>query len=314
MAEASRLVHIVDDVPELHGRGEDAEALVLIHQLDGFLDAGNAASLATQQLLAQSSGRVVASFEVDDLYDYRARRPPMTFAENHYESYEAPRLVVRLNHDAEGTPYLLLHGPEPDTQWEAFAEAVRRVVEHFGVRLTVALGAVPMAVPHTRPVMLTNHATSQELLVSDNIWRGQIRIPASAQSVLELRLGEWGHDAMGFVAHIPHYVAQFDYPFAGLSLLESVAGVTGLKWSVDSIRLAGEAKMAEISAQIEDSDEVREVVAGLEQQYDAFNRADSGEESPLPLAEEKNLPTGEELGAEFERFLAGLNRPDRPEE
>ena len=315
MAEPSRLVHIVDVVPELLESSDGAgPGPVLIHQLDGFLDAGNAASLATQHLLTQSSGRVVASFAVDDLYDYRARRPPMTFAEDHYEDYEAPRLVVRLNHDGAGTPYLLLSGPEPDTQWEAFAQAVRLVVEHFGVRLTVAMGAVPMAVPHTRPVMLTNHATSSRLLVSDNIWKGQIRIPTSAQALLELRLGEWGHEAMGFVAHIPHYVAQFDYPLAGLALLESVEDVTGLQWSLETIRVAGETKMAEISSQIEDSDEVRDVVAGLEQQYDAFHRADSGEGPALPLAEETDLPTGEELGAEFERFLAGLNRPDRPEE
>jgi hypothetical protein len=191
---------------------------------------------------------------------------------------------------------------------------VRTVVEHFNVRLTVAMGAVPMAVPHTRPVMLTNHATAPRLMVQENVWRGQIRIPASAQALLELRLGEWGHDAMGFVAHIPHYVAQFDYPLASATLLESVEDVTGLQWELDEIRKAGEAKLTEISVQIEDSDEVRDVVHGLEQQYDAFHRPDPGDGSTLPLAEERNLPTGEELGAEFERFLAGLDRPDRPEE
>jgi hypothetical protein len=315
MADAARFVHIVDDVPELTERDDDAAAPYLIHQLDGFLDAGNAAHLASEHLLAQSTGRVVASFEVDEFYDYRARRPPMTFTENHYESYEAPRLVVRLNEDAAGTPYLLLHGPEPDTQWEGFAKAVRLVVEHFSVGLTLSVGAVPMAVPHTRPVMLTNHATSARLLVSENIWKGQIRIPTSAQSLLELRLGEWGHDAMGFVAHIPHYVAQVDYPLAGVALIEALAKVTGLQWGgLDDLRRAGEEKMAEISAQIEDSAEVREVVAGLEQQYDAFQRAEDGTDSALPLADEQNLPSGEELGAEFERFLAGLDRPDRSEE
>ena len=307
MTEASRFVHIVDDVPELEGSGEGP---VLVHALDGFLDAGNAASLATKHLLSTSSGRVVASFDIDAFYDYRARRPPMTFAENHYEGYESPRLVVRLNHDALGAPYLLLHGPEPDTHWEGFAEAVRSVVEHFGVRLTVAMGAVPMAVPHTRPVMLTNHATSPRLLVQENLWKGQIRIPSSAQALLELRLGEWGHDAMGFVAHIPHYVAQFDYPLASATMLESVEVVTGLQWELDEIRRAGEQKMAEITTQIEDSDEVRDVVFGLEQQYDAFHNVDPDKSL---LAEDQEIPSGEELGAEFERFLAGLDRRDRPD-
>jgi hypothetical protein len=305
MTEPARYVHIVDDVPELDSLEQGP---VLIHSLEGFLDAGNAAAIATRALLSQSSGRVVASFDIDAFYDYRARRPPMTFAENRYEDYEPPRLVVRLNHDTLGTPYLLLHGPEPDTHWEAFALAVRTVVEQFRVRLTVAMGAVPMAVPHTRPVMLTNHATVPDLLLSENVWKGQIRVPASAQALLELRLGGWGHPAMGFVAHIPHYVAQFDYPSASATMLESVEVVTGLQWDLAELEAAGEAKMVEIAAQIEDSAEVRDVVLGLEQQYDAFHRPQT--EDALPLAEEKDLPTGEELGAEFERFLAGLDRPN----
>ncbi len=314
MADGAQFVHIVDDVPELTGRDGQPITPVLIHVLDGFLDAGNASALAARHLLDQSSGRVVASFDIDAFYDYRARRPPMSFTEDHYEGYDVPRLVVRLNHDNLGTPYLLLHGPEPDTHWEAFAAGVRAVVERFQVRLTVSMGAVPMAVPHTRPVMMTNHATRPDLLVQENLWRGQIRVPASAQAMLELRLGEWGHDAMGFVAHIPHYVAQFDYPLASATMLESVEIVTGLQWDLDPVHREAAAKMAEIATQIEDSAEVREVVLGLEQQYDAFHRADPGDGSTLPLADDQPLPTGEELGAEFERFLAGLDRPDRPEE
>jgi PAC2 family len=311
MAEATRFVHIVDEVPELEGRKEGP---VLVHALDGFLDAGNAAHLAAKHLRSLEAGRVVASFSIDDFYDYRARRPPMTFVEHHYEGYEAPRLVVRLSHDRDGTPYLLLHGPEPDMHWEAFALAVRTIVEHFGVRLTVAMGAVPMAVPHTRPVMLTNHATTPDLLIQQNVWRGQIRVPASAQSLLEFRLGEWEHPACGFVAHIPHYVAQLDYPLASVALLESVGRTTGLSWDLTELRAAGEARTIEIAAQIEDSEEVRDVVTGLEQQYDSFYRAESGEEASLPLADEQELPSGEEIGAEFERFLAGLDRRDRPDE
>jgi len=117
---------------------------------------------------------------------------------------------------------------------------------------------------------------------------------------------------MGFVAHIPHYVAQLDYPSAAATMLESVEVVTGLEWDLAPLQSAGEARMAEIAAQIEDSAEVLDVVSGLEQQYDAFHRPSSpdSDDTALPLAEERNLPTGEELGAEFERFLAGLDRRD----
>jgi predicted ATP-grasp superfamily ATP-dependent carboligase len=308
MTDNARYVHIVDEVPELDNRAEGAAGPVMLVALDGFLDAGNAGHLAVRHLLGDNPGRVVASFEVDAFFDYRARRPPLAFVEDHYEGYTAPRLVTRLQHDGHGAPYLLLHGPEPDTHWEAFVGSVRAVVEHFGVRLSVNLGAVPMAVPHTRPVMATNHATRSELLLGQNIWRGAIQVPASAAAVLELRLGEWGHDAMGFVAHVPHYVAQVDYPAAAVKLVESVEVVTGLQWDLGSLQRAAAEREAEIDGQIADSPEVVEVVRGLEQQYDTFRRA--GDEGSLPLAEERNLPTAEELGAEFERFLAGLDTDD----
>jgi proteasome assembly chaperone (PAC2) family protein len=300
-AGAPRYVHIVDDVPEF------AAPPVLLVSLEGFLDAGSAGRLAADHLLEEPAGRVVASFEIDAFYDYRARRPSMSFVEDHYEKYQTPRLVVRLEQDSRGTSYLILSGPEPDTHWEAFCRSVREVVDHFGVRLVVSLGSVPMAVPHTRPVMLTNHATRRELLIAENVWRGEIRIPSSAMSLLELRLGEWGYDAMGFVAHVPHYLAQVEYPAAAVKLLESVEVVTGLEWDLETLTASAEVRKGEIAGQIADSAEVAEVVAGLEQQYDAFHRPEGDE--ALPLAQEGELPTAEELGAEFERFLAGLD-PD----
>lgn len=297
-----RLVHVVDEIPEL---ADPPEPLVLVHALDGFLDAGAAATLASGHLIETSSSRIVATFDVDELYDYRSRRPPLVFAEDHYESYEAPRLVIRAATDLAGTPYLLLTGPEPDIQWEAFARAVHSVVRRLGVGLVVGMGSVPMAVPHTRPVMYTTHGTRPELVARPNLWRGKIRVPSSAQSLLELRLGEWGQDAMGFVAHIPHYLTQLEYPPAAVSLIEALSTATGLSFDTEALRAEGAERLKQIDSQIEDSDEVREVVGGLEQQYDAFQRAT---EASL-LAGDQELPTAEELGAEFERFLARLDRP-----
>lgn len=302
-----RLVHIVDEVPEFAGVGAAAPIEpVLVVSLDGFLDAGNASALAIAHLGADDSGRVVASFEVDELHDYRARRPPLTFHEDRYTDYDPPRLAVRLMTDRRGTSYLLLTGPEPDIRWEAFTRAVREVVEAFRVRLVVSIGSVPMAVPHTRPVQLTNHATAKRLLIQENVWAGEIRVPASAQALLEVRLGEWGHDAVGFVAHIPHYLAQFDYPQASVALLAGIERVTDLSWDHGALVRAGEERQGEIAGQIADSAEVREVVIGLEHQYDAFV---AGAQSSL-LAEDEPLPSGDELGAQFEQFLAGLDAED----
>jgi hypothetical protein len=297
-------VHIVDDVPEL----DDASTLTMVLVLDGFLDAGNAAARAAQHLVDLSDGPVVATFDVDELHDYRARRPAMSFVRDHYEAYDAPRLLVRLLHDNGGTPYLLLHGPEPDTRWEAFARAVRDVIERFGVTRVVSMGSVPMAVPHTRPIAITHHANNPELLTGESPWRGELRIPSSAQALLEVRLGEWGHDAMGFVAHIPHYLAQLDYPKASAALLENVELAGRLTIDLSGLRAEAEDREAEIARYLASNEEVGEVVTALEQQYDSFERAEQSGDSLL--ARDQPLPTGEEIGQQVEQFLAGLDGPE----
>jgi hypothetical protein len=311
---SERLVHIVDEVPELAGVTD----LTMVLVLDGFLDAGNAAAHAARHLADLSTGPsgpgpVVATFDVDQLHDYRARRPPMSFVRDHYEAYDAPRLLVRLLRDAGGTPYLLLHGPEPDNRWEAFAQAVREVVERLGVTRVVAMGSVPMAVPHTRPIAITPHANRHELLLDDSPWRGELRIPSSAQALLELRMGEWGHDMLGFVAHIPHYLAQLDYPQASAILLEKVELAGRLTVDLSELHDLAAQREGEIARYLASNEEVAEVVTALEQQYDAFERAE--ESGASLLAEDQPLPTGEEIGQQFEQFLAGLDRErgDDPE-
>lgn len=305
MPEPDRLVHIVDDVTELDGATELAMVLVL----DGFLDAGNAAAIAARHLVNESGGgRVVATFEVDEFHDYRARRPAMSFVRDHYEQYDAPRLVVRVLGDDAGTPYFLMHGPEPDNKWEAFAATVRHVVKRLGVSRVIGLGAVPMAVPHTRPIAITHHANNPDLLAADSPWRGELRIPSSAQALLEVRLGEAGHDAMGFVAHIPHYLAQLDFPEASVSLLEHVERAAGVAVDLTDLREAARARDEEIATYLASNTEVLEVVQALEQQYDAFARAE--QEGNSLLAENEPIPTGEEIGRQFEQFLAGLDGPE----
>jgi PAC2 family len=307
-----RLVHIVDEVPELTGVTD----LTMVLVLDGFLDAGNAAAHAARHLAdldngPRGSGPVVAKFDVDQFHDYRARRPAMSFVRDHYESYDAPRLMVRLLHDSGGTPYLLLHGPEPDNRWEAFARAVREVLDKLGVTRVVAMGSVPMAVPHTRPIAITPHANRAELVPGASPWRGELRIPSSAQSLLEVRLGEWGFAMLGFVAHIPHYLAQLDYPKAAAVLLERVELAGHLTIDLTELRELATERETEIERYLATNEEVGEVVQALEQQYDAFARAEENDSSLL--ASDEPLPTGEEIGRQFEQFLAGLDTPDGPD-
>ncbi len=284
---------------------DPGHGLVLVHALDGFLSAGQAGRLAAQHLRSAHPGHgdVVARLDLDALFDYRARRPPLAFDEDHYAAYEAPRLDVRRLTDAAGTPFLLLAGPEPDYRWEGFTDAVRRLVEQLEIRLVVGVGAVPMAVPHTRPVVVTAHATRPELVDRPNVWSGRLTVPASAQAVLELRLGEAGHDALGYVAHVPHYVSGLEFPAASVTLLEAAGAAAGLTFDLDALREAARLTAEEVDRQVAEQ-EGGEVLAALEQQYDAFSRG-AGRSM---LARDEDLPTADQLGQQFEQFLAGLDR------
>jgi predicted ATP-grasp superfamily ATP-dependent carboligase len=276
---------------------------VLVHALGGFVDAGQAGRLAADHLLATLPHRVIVRFDVDQLYDYRARRPVMTFVEDHWESYDSPRLEISLVEDSAGTGFLMLTGPEPDVQWERFTSAVRLLVERFEVRLTVGVHAIPMAVPHTRPVGVTAHATRPELVAGAEPWVSRVQVPGHMAGLLEFRLGQAGFDAAGYAVHVPHYLAQAEYPDAAAGLVDSVAQVSGLRLPVGELRSAGEQVRAAVEAQVAEQPEVAEVVRALEEQYDAVVAA----RGRSLLAEDSPLPTAEELGAELERFLAREN-------
>ena len=299
MLDPRELYSLEPNRPSLNG-------VVLVQALDGFVDAGAAKRLARQHLLRRGS-QVVARFDVDQLHDYRARRPLMVFAEDHWESYDDPELAVHLVEDDAGTPFLVLAGPEPDVQWERFVAAMLLIVEQLGVRMSVGLNAIPMAVPHTRPVGVIAHGTKPEHSAGHERWVGTVHVPSTAGHLLEHRMGRAGREAAGFAVAVPHYLADTEYPAAAVVLLDSLAGLTGLALGTDDLVGSALTTREALDAQIAESPEVAAVVTALEQQYDAFQ---AGRENSLLERDGGNLPTADELGAELERFLAEQNRDD----
>ena len=288
------------------------DGAVLLHYLDGFIDAGAAGRLLTAHLLGSLDHEAVVTFDVDRLIDYRSRRPPMTFDKDHWESYEAPMIAIHQVRDSAGTPFLMLTGPEPDHEWERFINAVRAVSSELGAELVVGFHGIPMGVPHTRPLNVTGHGTRPELAVGSRPVVDRLQIPGSAASLLELRLGEDGRAAAGFAVHVPHYLAQAAYPAAAVALLESVSRATGLSLPDEALRDAAQRTDEEIARQVEASEEITELVQALERQYDEFIEASSAE--GLLADQDGNMPTADELGAQFERFLAEQQgRPDFPD-
>jgi predicted ATP-grasp superfamily ATP-dependent carboligase len=287
------------------GQPGERRGLVLVHDLAGDFDAAHAGALAGAHLLAGLPHQVIARFDADSLVDYRARRPRMTFSGDRYESFAAPEILLYALEDDAGEPFLLLHGAEPDYAWERFVAAVHTLVERLGVTSVVSLQAIPMPVPHTRPVTVTAHATRRQLIEPYPVYWGEMRIPGNISALLELRLGEAGIDALGVAAHVPHYLSQATYPAASLTLIEHLERLTGLHLPTEELREAAEINRTEIDEQIGQSKDNTAVVAALEQQYDNFTAAREGTDL---LGSAGEVPSAEEIGAEFERFLADQDR------
>jgi hypothetical protein len=150
------------------------------------------------------------------------------------------------------------------------------------------------------------HASRPELIEGFDPWVAAVQVPAAAGHLLEYRLGQAGHDAIGFAVHVPHYVSQMDYPAAAVTLLQSVSAVTGLVLPTATLEQAAAETRRSIDEQVGQAEEVEAVVRALEAQYDAFV---AGRGQSL-LADGTPLPTGDELGAELERFLSEQRGPD----
>jgi predicted ATP-grasp superfamily ATP-dependent carboligase len=290
-----------------------SESMALLVYLEGFMDAGAAGRLLTEHLLGTFEHTTVARFNTDRLLDYRSRRPLMTFDDGKWESYDAPELAVFKLADVDGKPFLLLTGPEPDHEWEAFATAVATVAQRLGAGPMISYFGVPMGIPHTRPLGVITHATRPGLVTSKVPLPSKLQVPASASSLLEFRLGEAGRDAIGLVVQVPHYLSQAAYPTAALTLIDRLTEITGLDLPAIELREAADRTLALIDRQVAESAEVAELVQGLEAQYDAA----VGHNGENLLAEGEEMPTADELAAQFEQFLAeqggGSSSPSSPD-
>ena len=300
MDDQSSMYELEFPAPQLSSA--DGLGPVLVHGLEGFSDAGHAVRLATTHLRESLESELVASFDVDELLDYRSRRPTMTFKQDHFSAYSEPQLNLYALRDSVGTPFLLLAGIEPDLRWERFVAAVRMLAEQLGVRRTIGLNAIPMAIPHTRPLGVTAHSNNKELVADHQRWAGELQVPGSASSLLEYRMAQHGHESVGFSVHVPHYLAQTSYPEAAQTLLENVGTNAGLELPLAALGEAAARVREQVNEHIQGNAEVEAVVNALERQYDTFVAAQ--EQQSTLLASEGELPSGDQLGAEFERFLA----------
>jgi hypothetical protein len=270
---------------------------VLVMGLEGWIDAGLGGGAATAALLKDSPTELLASFDADLLLDQRARRPIMRVENGINAGLTWPETTLRWGLNPSGRGLLVLSGPEPDMRWRQFTTEVVALGHQLGVELVVGLGAFPAPVPHTRPLRLIATASNADLAGSVGFMPAAIEVPAGIQASLERGFAESGVPAVGLWAQVPHYVAAMPYPAASAALLEKLAELTGFEIDTTGLQTAAARTRAQIDQLIANSDEHTAMVAQLEQQADQGVTGISMDPG--------NLPSGDEIAAELERFLRG---------
>jgi predicted ATP-grasp superfamily ATP-dependent carboligase len=269
---------------------------VLVLGLEGWIDAGAGGAQAMAAVRAGTSTEVIGTFDSDALIDARARRPVVQLTDGVHEAISWPTIEVRAGTDQHGAGLLLLTGPEPDLRWREFTDDVLRLAADLSVTMTVGFGAFPAPVPHTRPVRLAATATSQELADSVGFVPGTIDVPGGIHAAIEAAMGVEGRSATGLWARVPHYIANLPYPAASVAILDGLRFVADIDVDTTELVAAAGVTNSRIDALIANSEDHTAMIQALERQWDADLGRISG---PMPT----DLPSGDELAAELERFL-----------
>ncbi|MHB8671813.1 MAG: proteasome assembly chaperone family protein [Acidimicrobiales bacterium] len=284
----------------------------LVMVMEGWVDAGLGSSTALGALLAALPTETIATFDTDRLLDHRARRPVLRIVDGVNAGLSWPTIELRAGRAPgspegaapagaapAGRPLLLLLGPEPDHEWRAFADSVYGLATRFGAGILVGLGAFPAPVPHTRRSGLVATASTQELAAEVGFLPGTLDVPAGINAALGRRFSEGGVPAVSLWARVPHYAAAMPYPEAGALLLDGLGRLIGIEIDTTELHQAAAAHRRRLDELIANSEEHQSLVRQLEAQTDSPGGAGglAGDVSS------GNLPSGDELAAELERYL-----------
>jgi proteasome assembly chaperone (PAC2) family protein len=268
---------------------------VLIVALEGWNDAGDAASECARMVIDQFDLVPLVSIDPEEYFDFQLTRPLVSVESDGTRVINWPDVTLLGNPGVdEGAPLVLL-GQEPSRLWRSFAA---RMVDHalaYDVEAIVFLGAMLADVPHSRPVRVTatsDDPTIRELLGAE---KSTYEGPVGVLTVLSLAAAEVGIPSVHLWAQVPHYVHTAPSPKATLAIVDRLEEIVGI--TVDREDLEVEALRWEegIDALAEDDDDMSAYIDQLERARDAVDAPEA---------------SGDAIAQEFEKYLRG--RPERP--
>ncbi len=262
----------------------DLVAPIVLVAFDSWVDAGSASTAAAAELA--DGATVIGTFDGDQLFDYRARRPTLEIVDGRPDQLAWPELALRQARIGD-RDLLILAGPEPDYRWRALAHEAVALAERLGVSAWISLGAIPAAVPHTRAVPVLGTESRPGLLRGDVQPgpAGILRVPSAAISVLDFAVSRAGIPAVGYYAQVPHYLSGA-YPAAAVALLRAVGRHLDVDVALGSLEQDARDLRARLDLAAASEETTRTYVERLE-----------------AMVDESRLPSGDELISDIERFL-----------
>jgi proteasome assembly chaperone (PAC2) family protein len=266
---------------------------ILVAAFHGWNDAGDAATFAATHLGRVWSASKIASIDPEEFYDFQAVRPQVLLEDGETRHISWPTnefsaaVLPGAAHDV-----LLLVGTEPNLRWRTFTDLVVGVAKSHGVSLVITFGALLADVPHSRPVQITGTAVDPEVIKRLNLYRSRYEGPTGIVGVLHDAFGKAGIPSASLWAAVPHYLAVSPNPKAALALVEKATELIGVPADIDELTRATAAYEDRVSEIVSTDDDVQAYVKLLEERTDEDDVMDTGE-----------IPSGEDLAAELERFL-----------
>ena len=284
-------------------RPDGLRAPALVCAFKGWNDAGDAASAAVQFLGASHNATRFAQIDPEDFYDFQATRPRIRLDEAgsreltwpSVEIYEAR--VPRAPRDL-----VLLTGPEPSMRWRTFCAAIVELAEALGTQMVVTVGALLADVPHSRPVSITGLTSDESLTGHLGLNRSSYEGPTGITGVLWQACAEAGLPAASLWAAVPHYVAAAPNPKAALALVRKLEGLVGVTVDASELETAAGDYERQVGQAVQSDPDVQAFVERLEQ-------AAERDTSPLGPGD---LPSGDAIASEFQRFLRQRGPNDPP--
>jgi hypothetical protein len=287
------------DVVTMLGGLPDLRRPVLVAAFEGWNDAGECASRAIDTIGRGLDVTPFAEIEPEEFFDFQHVRPHVRTAGDGTRVIEWPANVFSFaDVESSSSDLVLLDGTEPNLRWKTFTTGIVELALELGVGMVVSVGALQVDVPHTRPVPLTittpDARLAEELAgVSKSSYEG----PTGLTGVLHAAASAAGLPAVSMWAGVPHYLSGTPYLPGALALAERIAAILEVDLPLGRLARDAAAQTDEIAELLAADDELADYVAELE--------ARTGIDIELPGQVPDDEVTGDELAAEFERYLRG---------